>query len=526
MIILGVTHPISWNPAAALLVDGELVAMAEEERFNRLKFSPRVPPLQATEYCLAEGGVTLKDVDLFAVGWESARGQKRKKRIPWDFLASRLPFDRRGANVRYVRHHLAHAVSAFFPSGFERANLLSLDAYGGAESGLLAMGIGADVREVATVPTKGSWGHMYGKITERLGFRFHADEGKLMGLAAYGTPCMESVDFVDWESEIPRIDGKRFRAFLERAPRRLPREPFGPEHKDLASTAQAVLERAVVRMAESLHRRNGCRSLCLGGGVALNCSLNGALEAQDFVDALFINPGAHDASTALGAALWVHREATGERPAFNLRHPFFGPAFDGGSVEALLGEAGIRTWKRIEDPATEAADWLARGKVVGWFQGRMEFGPRALGNRSILADPGEAGMTDRVNDIKGRERWRPLAPSILAGEAPDFVEGNGRLGSPFMLLALRARAVAREKVPAVVHVDGSMRLQTVDGEAQPRFLRLLEAFKARKGYGVLLNTSFNLGGQPIVCDPKDALGTFFASGLDGLFIEDFLVWKE
>jgi carbamoyltransferase len=526
MIILGVTHPISWNPAAALLVDGELVAMAEEERFNRLKYSPRVPPTQAIRYCLESGGVTLDDVDRIAVGWESGAGQKKKKRIPWDFLASKLPFDRRGDKVRYVRHHLAHVVASYFPSGFPRANVLSLDAYGGSESGLLAFGEGSTVKEMSRIPTRASWGHMYGKITEILGFKFHADEGKVMGLAAYGTPRPETADFVDWSKEFPEIDGRKFRAFVEAAPKRRPDEELTTTHQDLAATAQAVLERGVAALAEALSRRTGCGDFCLGGGVALNCAMNGALESRDFVEKIFVNPGAHDASTALGAALWVHAEQTGERPSFTMNHPFYGPAYDSDSVEALLGEAGIRTWKRLENPEKEGARWLAEGKVIGWFQGRMEFGPRALGNRSILADPGAPSMADRVNDIKGRERWRPLAPSILTSDAPEFAFGNGRLVSPYMLTAFKARPKARETVPAVVHVDESMRLQTVDKGIQPRFAALLSEFKALKGYGVILNTSFNLAGRPIVMSPKDAVGTFFASGLDGLFIEDILVWKE
>ncbi|MHC5035803.1 MAG: carbamoyltransferase family protein, partial [Planctomycetota bacterium] len=465
-------------------------------------------------------------VDLIAVGWENAEGQKRRKKYPWNFLAGKLPFDRRGPKVRYVRHHIAHAVSAFFASGFERANVISLDAYGGSESGILGVGEGGAFKVLYTVPTKASWGHMYGKITEILGFRFHGDEGKVMGLAAYGTPRMNAVDFVEGKNGLPVIHPKKFRAFIESIPRRTPGTEILPEHKDLAATAQTVLENAVTKMAETLHKKTGARALCLGGGVALNCSMNGVLRAQDFIDRVFINPAAHDAGTALGAALWVHREATGARPDLVLRHPFYGPAFDSAAVLALLDAAGVTSYRRLEDPAEEAAELLAKGKIIGWFQGRMEFGPRALGHRSILADPGVPAMADRVNEIKGREKWRPLAPSILAEDAGEFIETRGETASPFMLYAFPASPAARKRIPAVVHVDGTTRLQTVHREDQPLFWRLLTAFKKRKGYGAILNTSFNLAGQPIVGRPRDALGTFFTSGLDALVMEDTLITKE
>ena len=322
-----------------------------------------------------------------------------------------------------------------------------------------------------------------------------------MGLAAYGTPRPDTVDFVQWDRRFPRIDRKRFRAFLGRAPTRRPGEEILQEHKDLASTAQWVLERAVIGMARALHEETGIRALVLGGGIALNCSMNGALLSQDFLDDVFVNPAAHDAGTALGAAAWVHRELTGTRPECTLRHPFFGPAFDSAAVEAVLRDAGITSSFRVQDPEEEAAKLLASGKIIGWFQGRMEFGPRALGNRSILADPGKRETADRVNDIKGRERWRPLAPSIPLEDVGSFVNGTGPIRSPFMLMAFQA------------------------GEDQPRFWNLLRRFEEKTGRAVLLNTSFNLAGQPIVCTPRDALGTFFASGLDALVMEDFLVWK-
>ena len=524
MNILGLTHPMAWNNAACLVVGGDLVRMIEEERLNRFKFSSRVPPRLSIEACLAAGDATLDDVDLIAVGWEAGNRQKRKKRFPWNFLARLLPFDIEDPRIRFVRHHLSHAIASYYLSGYPQANVISLDAYGGSESGVLGVGDGAEFRILKTVPTKGSWGWIYSEVTKALGFRFHADEGKVMGLASYGEPDMEGVDFVDWDRDVPLIDRTRFRRFAAELPRRRKGEEIVDDHRRAAATIQAVLGRGVRRMAAYLHGVSGFEALCLSGGCALNCAVNGEILREPTVARLYINPAPHDLSSAVGAALWAHKEATGERPVEVLHHAHLGPAYTDEAVEAVLVDVGVASWRKAEDICDEAARRLAEGEVVGWFQGPMEFGPRALGGRSILADPRDPALADRVNAIKGREPWRPLAPSIQEEEAPRLFDDW--CPSPFMLIAFQANDTCRSEIPGVVHVDGSVRAQTVSRETQPGFHSLLGAFRERTGVGALLNTSFNVAREPIVCTPRDALMTFYSSGLDALVLGRWLVEKQ
>ncbi len=524
MIVLGVTHPISWNTGACLVKDGELVFVVEEERLNRFKFSSRVPPLLSIEACLKAGGIGMDDVDFFAVGWEAGNKQKRKKRFPWNYLARLLPFDIEDSRVRFVRHHLAHAIASYFLSGFGKAGVISLDAYGGSESGVLGIGDGADFKILKSVPTKASWGWIYSEVTTALGFRFHSDEGKVMGLASYGEPDLEGADFVDWDRDVPLIDRNRFRAYLSRIKGRSKSAPITGEHRNAAATIQAVLERGALQMAEYLSGAGGGRKLCVSGGCALNCSMNGALLRSGFADELYVNPAPHDLSTAIGAALWVYREEAGNWPSGRLTNAFLGPGFADAEVEAALRTAGAGRYRRMDDVCGEAAQRLAAGEVVGWFQGRSEFGPRALGGRSILADARDDQMRRRVNDLKGREEWRPLAPSIMAEEAGGMIDGPA--DSPFMQMALMASERAREAIPAAVHVDGTMRAQTVAHGDNPRFHDLLARFRDMTGVGALINTSFNLSRQPIVMTPRDALATFFASPMDSMAMGDFMVSKD
>jgi len=524
MRILGVTHPISWNTGACLLIDGEVVFAIEEERLNRFKYSSRVPPTASVQACLEASGGTLDDIDFIAVGWEAGNRQKRKKRFPWNFLARTLPFDTEDSRVRFVRHHLAHAVASYFPSGFPEANVISLDAYGGSESGILGIGDGRDFRILKSVPTKGSWGWVYSEVTRALGFRFHADEGKIMGLAAYGEPDLDSADFVNWDREIPTIDRAKFRRYVTTLPKRRKNEEITDDHRNAAATVQAVLEKGLGRMAEYLHKVSGFGKLCLSGGCALNCSANGRLLRSDVVDELYVNPAPHDLSSALGAALWVHREQTGKRPAAVLTHSCFGTAYTDDDVEEALKDVGAGRWRRSPDIAAETAERLARGEVVGWFQGSMEFGPRALGARSILADPRDRAALDRVNRLKGRESWRPLAPSMLAEEVETYLIPPA--SSPFMHIAFLATQRAQEELKAVVHVDGTLRAQTVTPKDHPRLHAVLTNFQKRTGVGALLNTSFNLSRQPLVENPRQALATFFTSSMDSLAMENFIITKE
>jgi carbamoyltransferase len=523
MYILGLTHPMAWNNAAALMRDGEIVLWVEEERLNRFKQSNGVPPLRAIDACLREAGIGLKDLDAIGVGWDRGGWGRWRDRIAWDFHFKSLPVEVDDPRVRHVRHHLAHALSAFYPSPFERAAVITLDGTGESESGLVGAGEGADVRILATIPRRESWGYLYGKVTQALGFTAHRDEGKVMGLAAYGKPDPGRFDFIDWRRELPRIDKKGFKKFLASVAPRDPEEEIRDAHRDLAATVQWAYEKGLLAIGRWAAKRTGMADACLAGGCTLNCAANGALLRAGIFRRIFVQPAAHDAGTAAGAAFQAYREKTGNRPPLASRSVFCGPRPGPSEVAALLAGAGLRTFRRAEDPAEEAAGLLAEGKIVGWFQGRMEVGPRALGGRSILADPRDPAARDRVNRVKGREAWRPLAPAVLAEDAREFLVEAAP--SPSMLVAFTATPAARARIPAAVHVDGTIRAQVLEREANPLFHRLLCAFKRRTGVGAVLNTSFNGPGEPIVCTPRDALEGFFSTGLDALVIEDHVLWK-
>ena len=543
MIILGITHPISWNNAACILVDGQLIAMVEEERLNRIKHAPRMAAKLAMEYCLSEAGVTLERVDYVAVGFDSAtnaalgnlrsegdilsglnqaamwlrEGQTYEKQLP---LAG---FDRR--RVIFVNHHRAHAASSFFASGFSEANILSLDGSGGSESGILGVGTGTDIRVLTTVSNRGSLGLMYEEITEKLGFRRHSGEGKVMGLAAYGKPDPAGLPFVRWGGDIPVIDPAARKVFVDSLKLRRKEDPITSAHEDLAATLQDTLERAAIRMSEWLYQQTGFRRLCMSGGSALNCSMNGKLALLPWVEAIFIQPAAYDAGTALGAALQVHVEKTGQRPAWRMEHAYWGPEFTNEQVEDALKAFQDIRYYRSDDICAETAGLLAQGKIVGWFQGRSEVGPRALGNRSILADPSRSEMKDRVNNqVKHREPWRPFAPSVLEERMARFVDHP--MSSPFMILAFDTKLAVRDQIISAAHVDGTIRPQTVSRSTNPRYWELIKRFEERTAIPAVLNTSFNVDSQPIVNTPQEAIDTFLACGIEVLAIGDYLAWKR
>lgn len=537
MIIIGVTHPISWNTAACLLVDGKLIAFAEEERFTRLKHAPRVHPHRAVEFCLRYAGLSPKDVDVTAVGFDRPKvgdlTSERIERYLDDTLppseinarAAHLDMDTEiqayGARCHYDHHH-AHAASAFAPSGFAEANIISLDGWGGRLSGLLGFQRRSQPLEVmAEVPPENSWGSIYATVTVQLGFRFHSAEGKTMGLASYGVPDDRLLpDWCDETFGLP--DTVRYRKFLlENVNRRDPREPITERHKNLAATLQHYYERSLLKIGRHLFVRTGCRKFVLAGGVALNCTGNGKLAAQDFVDDIFVQPASHDAGTALGAAILAHEQRAGSGCAIDFGHAYWGPDYGDDAIRDLLRFAQIGHSE--VDPVEAAATAILDNKTVGWFQGRAEVGPRALGNRSIFANPCIQGNLDRVNRIKRREAWRPLAPSALAERFFDVFDM--RVLSPFMLMAGQVRKSYAAKLPAVVHVDGSARPQSVSQETNPLFHRLLATLETRGGFPAVLNTSFNLEDEPIVNSPEHALASFFRSGLDTLVIGNFMVDK-
>jgi carbamoyltransferase len=538
MNILGVTHPISWNNAACLLIDGKLAAFAEEERFIRLKHAPRIYPHQAIEFCLRYAGLKPQDIDATAVGFTRLRPGDEWAQPIAQYLAGSLDISSLVPHAAYLNaeceikpygavyhydHHHAHVASAFEPSGFDAANVISLDGWGGARSGLFGFQRrGQPLNLFGEIPDTHSWGWLYTMVTQQLGFRAHSAEGKTMGLAAYGIPDEHLLP--DWcEETFGLPDAWRYQNYLLNNIRpRDPREPLEECHRNLAATVQHYYERSLLRIAEHLSSRTSCRNFVLAGGVALNCTGNGRLAAQSFVDRIFIQPASHDAGTALGAAILAHQELTGQSPAIEFDHAYWGPDYSDDEVLAALRFANADF--REVDPVDAAVSAIVNGRTVGWFQGRAEVGPRALGARSILANPSDPGNRDRINlRVKRREPWRPLAPSVLEERFFDIFDMP--VLSPFMLIAGHVKDSWASKLPAIVHVDGSARPQAVSRKTNSLFHRLLVQLEDQAGIPAVLNTSFNLDDEPLVNAPEHAIASFFRSGLDTLVIGRFMIEK-
>lgn len=576
MYTLGI-NAVFHDSSACLVKDGQVIAAAEEERFTRVKHAKRpVPfstwelPFHAIDYCLGEAGITLREVDHVAYSFDPwlllgpRRGDERID-LPlepsahpgpaewmsvWDplflsfvvnaprQLASGAPHHLRARfqGVRpdgpyrwhFVEHHVAHAASAFLAAPFETAAVLTLDGRGERATTTYGLAAGTHLERLGEVQVPHSLGLLYEQVTSHLGFLHSSDEYKVMALASYGRPR-----YVERFREIIQIGSNgqytvqppRLEEWF--GPPRQRGEPLQPRHFDLAHSLQAVLEETGLELARWLHEITGAENLCLAGGVALNCVLNARLRDRGPFKQVWVQPAAGDAGTALGAALWVdarERERRGgatER-RYRMDHAFLGPAYRDDEIEALLRWARL-PYQRLEDVASRTAELLAQDKVVGWFQGRMEFGPRALGARSILASPLRAEMQARLNEIKDREDFRPVAPVVLEEEARHWFTNAGV--SPFMLFVYDVRPEVAERIPAVRHVDGTARIQTINRAQHPLYYDLLKAFQARTGVPVLINTSFNTRSEPIVCTPRDALACFWTSPLDALVIGPFLLLK-
>ena len=572
MKILGLTSFIH-SSGAVMLSDGAVVAAADEERFTREKFTGRFP-LQAIEFCLAQGGIHLDEVDWLAFYWNPWCGTLRRTYMMARHLPHSLAFFKKKApgepairgdfqswwnmvnlarvtrrafpdasprfRSRYVNHHLAHAASAYYVSPWDEALILSLDGTGEWTTTLMAKGTGRHIRRIRQFAYPHSLGVLYGAITQFLGYRIYEDEWKVMGLAAYGSPrqaesvrrlihCRDGefrldLNYFNFQyADQGRWFGPRFVELF--GPPRAPEEPIETERfADLAASFQLVTEEVgLFLVRQLLQAGGGCKRLCLAGGVALNAVLNGKILAETDVDDLFVQPAAGDAGAALGAALYVHHEILNGRRSPPLRDVYLGPDYDERRIIAALPSQGVVAEKR-EDIEKRAAGLLVEGKIVGWFQGRMEYGPRALGNRSILADPRSARMKETLNaKVKFREAFRPFAPAILAERVGEYFERRGSF--PFMTVVLPIKPEKRGRIPAVVHHDGTGRLQTVEREVNPRFHGLIQEFERLTGVPVVLNTSFNLQGEPIVCTPEDAVSTFLRSGLDALVLGNYLCSK-
>jgi carbamoyltransferase len=561
------------DPAACLVHDGQVVAAAEEERFTHIKHGKRpVPfstwelPFHAIDYCLRAAGVTIADVDHIAYSFDPAlllgrhRGQETIE-LPlepsahptpaewesaWDplflssivnaprHLAGGAPhhMSRRFRGVRqdgpfrwhFVEHHEAHAASALLASPFERAAVMTLDGRGERATTSYGVGEGMRIERLGQVDFPHSLGLLYEQVTGYLGFLPSSDEYKVMALASFGEPA-----FVDQFRKIVRL---RECGMYEIAPHDLvaifgpARERGGPleqRHFDIAHSLQTVLEETVLEIAGWLRAAAGCDDLVMAGGVALNCVMNARLLERGPFGRIWIQPAAGDAGTALGAALLVDaRERGATERDWRMTHAFLGPCHGDAEIEAFIRWTKV-PYRRLDNVADEIAAILAADRVIGWFQGRMEFGPRALGARSILASPIHADMQARLNEIKDREDFRPVAPVVLEREAERWFRNATE--SPFMLFVYDVLPDKADRIPAVRHVDGTARIQTIRRDQHPLYHDLLEAFEARTGVPVLVNTSFNTRGEPIVCAPRDAIESFWTSPLDALAIGSFLLVK-
>lgn len=508
-------------------------------------------PLQSAKYCLEQADTGLQGVDLIAIGHE--RPRRHLAEFGRDFLLGRMGVSPRHieaeigflsthyfgvrnlfgrmvpdkSRVRFVEHHLSHAASAFLCSPFERAAILTIDGRGGFSSGLLALGEGAHIRELARIPVGQSLGLFYERMTEALGFRKHSEEGKVMGLAAYvPSDQVAPFDFLHMpRGAPPRIDERACDAYFRSLRYRSPDDELTDEHRALAAKAQRSLEAMGHAWVDYLLGLTGAKNLCLAGGVALNCSMNGTFARRDDIEGLFVQPASSDSGTAIGAALYAHATETGERPDFVMDHAYWGPGYGDEEIADAIKKSKVAHWKKCENIAAETAEKLAAGKIVAWFQGRCEIGPRALGARSILANPGMAEMKDKVNkEVKWREPWRPFAPSIQEEKVGQFVERP--IHSPFMIVAFQANEHGKKTIPAAVHVDGTCRVQSVSKKVAPLYWQMLEEMEKRTGAAVVMNTSFNVKGQPIVLSPLEAISTFYSCGLDHLAIGSYLISKE
>ena len=558
MYTVGINYSQMHDSSACLVRDGELVFAVAEERISRAKHDARFPE-NAIRACLEFGRVKAEQLDEVCFGWQMAGAAFRhdlKCYASWKMPATYVNglnstlhfmsmwhqgggakrfaqiFGPTKARMRFVEHHLAHALSAYSFSGFDDAAVVVMDGRGAWEATSIWHGRDGRLEHVLTIPFPDSVGYFYSEFTEYLGFQRNSDEWKVMGLAPYGKAGVDLRAFIDAEAAPYKVHARKLVAngaapFSEMVrlfgPRRTPESEIDERHKDVAYAVQDACEIAMMSVVKMAIEKTKNRNVCLAGGVALNSKANGKIVASGLVDKFFVQPAASDDGVALGAALAPYLDGGGRLPMKAMRHAYLGPEFDDEAIEKALQMYKLN-YARLSDVAGGAAQLLSNGKILGWFQGRMEFGPRALGSRSILADPRDPEMNAKVNNaVKFREWWRPFAPSLKKEAAGEYLESAD--DSPFMILTAQVRPEKRAVIPSVTHVDGSARPQTVEKETNPLYWRLIDEFGKRTGVPVIMNTSFNLRGEAIVHTPTDAIRTFFSSGMDALVIGSFLVEK-
>lgn len=575
MYTLGI-NAVYHDSAAALVRDGVVIAAAEDERFTHVKHAKRpVPfstwqlPFDAIDYCLKEAGIELADIDHVAYSYDphlfSGMPKQAKATIalpfmpsehvtgnpsesPWDPLFLSYIVNARGQLLdgaphhlkkrfasggraprfewHNVDHHLSHEASAFLAAPYENTAVLTMDGRGEGVTTSLGQFVDGEYKRLKQVELPHSLGLLYEAVTDYLGFLHSSDEYKVMALASFGKPA-----YVDQFREIVKyrndgsytVDAPRL---VERFARDASAAVPTQHHYDIAHSLQVVLEETALDLARWLHERTGLKHLAMAGGVALNCVMNARLRDRGPFEDIWVQPAAGDAGTALGAALWTdyqERVKQGDSSRrWHMNHAYLGPRYEDDEIEQFL-KWSKTPYRRLNDIASETAEILASNRVIGWYQGRTEFGPRALGARSILASPIDPSMQARLNEIKDREDFRPVAPVVMEEHAADwFVDARV---APFMLFVFDVREDMKSRIPAVTHIDGTARVQTVNRSQHPLYYDLLAAFKARTGVPVLVNTSFNTRGEPMVNSPRDALESFWTSPLDALVIGPFLIEK-
>lgn len=560
MIILGISC-FYHDAAAALVVDGRLVAAAQEERFTRKKHDQEFPA-HAIEYCLAAAGATVEDIDYvvfydkpfvkfdrilqtYIATWPrgifsflKAMPQWIRKKL-WIPQTIRNDLDFEG-DILFAEHHVSHAASAFLVSPFEEAAILTTDGVGEWETTTYGIGRGNDIKLLKSIDFPHSLGLLYSAFTYYLGFKVNSAEYKVMGLAPYGEPrfydiIMKNIvrvgadggfrlnmKYFTYEYGLT-MTGRRF-STLFGEPVRKAESQLSQFHKDIAASIQKVTDTIVVGMARHVEAETGAKYLCMAGGVALNCVSNSKILSETTLRDVFVQPAAGDAGGAVGAAFYVYNTLLGNPRTYSMNDVNLGPDFSDDRIESLLKKKGVPYSKLERDELlSETARRIADQNVVGWFQGRMEFGPRALGNRSILADARNPKNQSVVNlKIKFRESFRPFAPAVLEERMPEYFDFDRP--APFMLFVANVREDKRV-IPAVTHLDGSARLQTVSRERNPLFYDLIAEFDRQTGCPVVINTSFNVRGEPIVCTPEDAWKCFMRTGMDTLVMGNFFVDK-
>jgi len=561
--------PLSHDPSACLLKDGKLIAAVEEERFVRVKKAWRYFPVNSIAYCMQIADLDISDLDCISICLDPSTYKKafflnlyrilRSQPQRLGMIAQEASYLRdnflnaieyfvkrlirgnyaeidKGKKIDFVPHHLAHAASAYYLSGFREASVLTIDWAGEIEATVLWHGKESDLIKKKSYNFPNSLGFYYYMFTRFLGYKHQWDAGKIMGLAPYGKhnpkyqETINSLTKTSKEYNVKKLarsnDEQKIVKTLSKKlgiPPKIGTESYTQPYKDIAYIAQKKLEEMVLNLVKKNYEETKSKNLALAGGVALNCKMNKALMKSDYVDKIFIQPAADDAGLSIGAAL-VSCNQMNIEVANTLTDVSLGPSFHNDNIQRVLEQFKLE-YQNVKNAPKIAAELVSEGKLVGWFQGRMELGPRGLGNRSIIADPRNKESKDKVNFfVKRRENWRPFAPSLLTEAKEEYLVDAE--DSRFMIKSFDVIGEKKAEIPAVVHVDGTTRPQTVDKDIKPRYYDMIYNFKKITSVPVVLNTSFNLKGEPIVCTPEDAIVDFYRSGLDSLIIEDYLLLKN